>query len=617
MLIFSGNFAVSLERIRDYLQIEARVHAQDTATSLGLSLSPHFENPDDPILETMIKAIYDMGYYKEIKLTDADGKVLVRLQDHQIFEQVPDWFIRWLPMETAVGMSEINHGWNLAGTISVTISPGYAYLALYQQTLNTLYYSLAALLISVVLLFFVLRLTLKPLRVIDRFAQHIAEGRFTRIDPLPWTREVRNVAKSMNLMAERIEGAIGNLHRKLETSSERLLLDQTTGLHKKNRFETDMKQLFLTGGSGYVVVLRLHRLAQLSLELEDAVLERFLRQFADVLTRRIGKTHPQARAYRFYGGEFALLMKGLHSDEADSFARHLQQDLNALSEQYQQNDIVHFGLAPWSPFSSTEGIVNAAIDACEQARLVGSNSYVLRNDSEGRTIDDWKVLTTKLIDDQDFSISYIGQVHHFKTGTLLMEEASTQVYDDLQQQIPIGVFVAMAEKFGKIVALDTGVTRKVVDHLEQGRYTHGVIINLSMSTLKDPDFRVWMIDFLGQHQHIASQLIFSVTAYTAAKNLDLFRNFIDFVHRVGARILLKRYETQFISVETVKSLKLDYIRLARELTVGIGEDAGKRAFVEALREVGTLLGIVVIAEQVPVVSDLDVVKEIGLLGSSV
>ena len=41
LAIFTVNFITSVNNTRSYLEIEAEIHAQDTATSLGLSLSPH------------------------------------------------------------------------------------------------------------------------------------------------------------------------------------------------------------------------------------------------------------------------------------------------------------------------------------------------------------------------------------------------------------------------------------------------------------------------------------------------------------------------------------------------------------------------------------------------
>jgi hypothetical protein len=87
LVIFTVNFITSVNNTRSYLEIEAEIHAQDTATSLGLSLSPHMtQGGNDPLLLTMVNTIFDRGYYKQIKLVNAVGKELVNSENPSTFE---------------------------------------------------------------------------------------------------------------------------------------------------------------------------------------------------------------------------------------------------------------------------------------------------------------------------------------------------------------------------------------------------------------------------------------------------------------------------------------------------------------------------------------------------
>ena len=130
LIVFSVSFYHSMNNIRNYLEVESEVHVQDTATSLGLSLSPHMANEQDPILQTMMNAIFDMGYYKEMRLENVDGEALVTLKNPVQMEGVPDWLIKLLPLKTATAVSEISSGWNISGTLYVSSNPAYGYQAL-------------------------------------------------------------------------------------------------------------------------------------------------------------------------------------------------------------------------------------------------------------------------------------------------------------------------------------------------------------------------------------------------------------------------------------------------------------------------------------------------------
>ncbi len=65
-------FLISVKNTKEYLEIESSTKAQDTATSLGLSLRPLIKDKEDPEIESIIKAISNSGFYKEVRLEDAN-----------------------------------------------------------------------------------------------------------------------------------------------------------------------------------------------------------------------------------------------------------------------------------------------------------------------------------------------------------------------------------------------------------------------------------------------------------------------------------------------------------------------------------------------------------------
>ena len=141
------------------------------------------------------------------------------------FESVPTWFIKILPMKTATAETEISSGWTIAGKLFVTISPGYAYLKLYEQAQNALLYSLIAYVFFNILVYFLLRLILIPLKKIEQLAKDIGNGSFNTISKLPWTTEIKNVTISMNFMSAKIKQIIEKLTEKLDKAGQQLQLD--------------------------------------------------------------------------------------------------------------------------------------------------------------------------------------------------------------------------------------------------------------------------------------------------------------------------------------------------------------------------------------------------------
>ncbi|HET8807759.1 MAG TPA: LapD/MoxY N-terminal periplasmic domain-containing protein [Methylophaga sp.] len=615
-IVFAVNFSLSMNNIRSYLQVESEIHMQDTATSLGLSLSPHMDDEQDPILRTMMNAIFDTGYYKEMRLLNVDGEELVKLTNPTQIEGVPDWLIELLPLKTATAVSEISSGWNISGTLSVTSNPGYGYLKLYEQFKSTLKFSLLILLAAILLLIAVLRLTLKPLNDIQKQANEISAGNFVTIDKMPWTTEVKNVARSMNSMSGKIGGMIARLNNKLENLSDSLKRDALTGLLNQQTFHVDVKTALSAGQSGHVMYIKFDDLAGLGRDKGKQSVDQMLMDFADMLKQQAVSP---AQSYRLYGSEFAIVYPGSDQAEITAFADKLKKAIDMLGQQYDDEDLLHIGIVEFGRNSEFDRLMPAAIEAYEQSKLIGANAYFIRQDSLSSISDQaWKAAVSQVIDNDTPEITFTNQAYSYVNDdpVQVMMEAFTVVRDAEGQELPIGTFFSMAGEFGLVEQLDRTIVNKVLTTMEQQKVHTPVTINLSMQSVASKDFREWLRERLQQFTLPKHLLAFSVTAYAAAKSQLTFASFSLFVRELGATTLLKRYSSDVIPVEQIKELQINYIRLARDLTTDIQQHSSKPDFLDIIQEVTNLLDIKVLAEGVSKDEDFDYVRRVGLFGIS-
>ncbi len=618
LMIFSVNFGLSVNNIKAYMEGEAQNHAQDTATSLGLSLSPYMTNPSDPIIKTMASAIFDMGYYREIRLVDANNHEFIRLTNDKAVEGVPDWFIQYLPMKLATAKSEISSGWNISGVVHVTVNAAFAYSKLYQQAKTSFYYSLAAFVISMLLLIMLLRLTLGSLQRINQLALNIAEGRFETLKVLPWTSEVKNVAMSMNTMSQKIEATLTALNHKLQAMGTSLLNDDLTGLYKKSVFETDIMQLLSEHESAYLFLIKIDSLPALTQEQGSDVIDRLLQAFA-VQLQALSKRHADtgSKSYRFYGGEFAMLVRTDQIERIHDIGQQLTTTLSQLGEQYAKPDLAHMGVTIISQDCTPESLLESVYEAYQQACLIGANRYYLRSQTDSaRDMAAWKELVFNRIDNAAYSLVYQGQIQAFANQQLLMEEAFTEVLAENGQTVAIGPFIAIAEKFEKMPDLDKSVIEKTLQHIQSHAIPHAIAVNLSTQAIKSPEFRLWLEKLFKGHSLVAQQLVFSFSAYAIAKDVPSFVSFFYTLHQWGGRVLIKRFETQSMSPDLVKQLKPDFVRLARELSHNLNQSQQKQDFVIAMQQLCALLDITLLAENVQEDSDYQTLKAIGIFGAS-
>jgi predicted signal transduction protein with EAL and GGDEF domain len=619
LVIFFVNFIISVNNIRDYLEIESEIHAQDTATSLGLALSPHLGNEDDPIVETMMNAIFDRGYYQEIKLVDADIRELLTLTNEQIFDTVPAWFIRLLPMKSATAKTEISSGWSIAGELYVSVNPGYGYLKLYKQAKKSFIYSLLAFAIAFALLMLTLRFTLLPLKKIETLAKTIGKGNFTTIEQLPWTTEVKNVAVSMNSMSRKLARVFATLKKKLKNANKSLQYDALTGLSNDFRFKSELKKLLSDNVEGYVLLINIDDLGNLANQQGNEKAEQFLIDFAKIL-KEFSTEISTLHSYRLYGAKFALIYKTTSLETIETFANSLKLQFTELGNQYQMEDATHTGIAAFNQLSSEKNIMASAQEALEQARQIGSNSYSIEKENEqAKDLMTWKKLVEDIIDNRNYQVKYVNQAESMDSSRkkeIVMEEAFTYMKDENQQDVATSTFISIAEKYDKASIFDQGVVARVIKSINTNHVKHPITINLSITSVKSGNFRSWLTIALNNHRQITDQLVFSLTAYSLMKQFSVATEFIDFIHNMGAKVILKRYEPQLLSLDDIKQLKFDYLRLARELTTDISNNPEKISLVTTIKEFSDLLDIKVLAENIGSEQDFESLRKIGIHGAS-
>ena len=724
-MIFTGNFIISVKNTKEYLQTESVTKAQDTATSLGMSLKNLLKDKSDPEIESTINAIANRGFYKEIRLEntffsikDSDlikndkelstekweitnvrvdekigkievltsissmeneldalernekivedktpkqgientyiftpsenfknndkviisftaknvvgkkleksvslniDKVLVKVSRDVKFNYIPQWFINLIPIELDETSSEISNGWQTTAIIYVSANAGDAYAKLYDQAKSAILYAIIAFAISMIILFIFVQYLLKPLKKLEKLANSIASGKFGTIKKLPWTTEIKTVAIAFNDMSTKIEAVINRLNHTLENLSKKLSNDELTGLSLKQNFETDMKKMFINKSVGYVFVIKIADLAAFAKSHTTNEVDDFIKRFGEILKETKLNEDSKANAYRFFGSEFALITKNFTYEDAVNYTKLLQKKFEELGKEFNKKEIVHIGGTPFNPIGTIPEILQSATQAYEKATLIGTNEFFITDTNElSRDMESWRSLVFDIINNSKFDVNYIGdsELLTAQNKKIVMQEAFTNIKDKDGNNIPIGTFVSIAEKYEKIVDFDKKVIEKVIKHIISNNIRHDIAINLSLESINNTAFIAWIKNKILENKNIASQLVFSVTSYAVAKNVDKFKFFADEVHKCGAKIIIKRFESKFIPLNNLKDFNLDYIRLARDYTNDVYKDYSKQSFIQSISELGTLLNIKVLAENVKNDEDMEFLKKYNLYAVS-
>ncbi len=178
-----------------------------------------------------------------------------------------------------------------------------------------------------------------------------------------------------------------------------------------------------------------------------------------------------------------------------------------------------------------------------------------------------------------------------------------------------GEFIPAAERFGLMAAIDRWVVRVGLWHFAysaQGANGAGVSINLSGDSFADPS----LLDFLRQQLDDCplppSRVCFEITETAAVRNLDRATELIMALKEYGCRFALDDFGSGLCSFTYLKNLPVDYLKIDGGFVRGMLKDSGDRAVVEAINQVGHVLGLKTVAECVETPELEQQVREIGV-----
>ncbi|WP_329006257.1 LapD/MoxY N-terminal periplasmic domain-containing protein [Pseudomonas aeruginosa] len=241
VVAFSGSFVSSVENSREQLRGQLRSHAQDAATALGLSLTPHVDDP--AMVQLMVSSIFDSGYFASIRVIDIkSGKPLVERVQAHAERTVPGWFERLVDLQPQGGDALIMRGWEQAARVEVVSHPQFALARLWDSALGSLYWLLACGAASLLLGGWLLRRQLRPLDQMVRQAHAISRREFLSLPRLPRTPELRRVVQAMNQMVEKLRTLFAEEAARSDKLRAQAYQDSLTGLPNRRLFDARLNE---------------------------------------------------------------------------------------------------------------------------------------------------------------------------------------------------------------------------------------------------------------------------------------------------------------------------------------------------------------------------------------
>jgi len=629
VLVFFATLAIVVDSTRDYLQKAMESHAQDTATSLGLSITHSGRVKDVQTVERMTAAIFDRGYYREILVKSMDGKELVKKQVEQSVQGVPGWFLEWFPLATPRMNAIVMDGWRQAAVIEVVSHPGHAYAELWRVSVRSGWVLLAVGILSLVVVFVVLRLALRPLDDMEAQAINISKRKFTILPKLPWARELHRVAHAMNNMCLAVERMLTEQTDLAEKMRKKAYVDAVTGLMNRNDFSEQVSHLIgapTKFPSGALAVVRIRGFAAYNERNGRAEGDALLKRAAQLLGKALEK-HERAILAKLDGPEFGMLVPDISQPDLPKFGDEL---IGALAEieEFPRTDqsvmahagIVHYKHHEGASFGKMMAAVSSAL-AIAQARGVPAWHV-----QEAETADETQSVYIEIngmfkvgLPSERVVLQYqaVRPCQVPESEWNYRSEACVRILGSDGGLIRAGLFIATAKRLGALQLLDRVIVDKVLQHIEtQGPIKGGATaINVSLESIVDAGFVEWLFGKLAARRELARHVILEIAEHSIIGHLEAVRSAFSRLRETGVRLSIDRFGQSTASVGYLRSLEVDYIKLDGGYTRGLTESTDRQFFVQALVGIAHGLGIQVVTEYIENEREFEMVKSLMVDGA--
>jgi diguanylate cyclase (GGDEF)-like protein len=617
---------ISTGNLRGFLVKQFESHAQDTATSLGLSLSPYMQSRDAAVINAMVDAIFDRGYYKTITVNSVDGKPLIERSNPVTNMGVPAWFINYIDLKLPVAEAMVMSGWKPAATVVVASHPGYAYQELWKIGKDTFLLFFITAIAAIVLGMLAVYLLLQPLKRVEQQAEAICGKTFMVQKNLPHTRELRRVVEAMNRLAIKIDKIFTEQAALTERLRDQAYKDPVTGLGNRRYFEHRFRALLESreeSSAGGVLLLELFRLGEVNMESGYQAGDILLQRTAELVQARLAGFR-KGFSSRTSGAGFGIVVEDVTSGEAEALASSLSRDLMQLHVEnlVEDRNIANIGMSMWKSGDPMSGVLAKADNALRSAQITGDNAWYrhepsLDNQSPFPGTAQWHEHLKEVISTANASLCAQPVVEFSSTEyTLLHKEVFLRVPDENGNVMAAGVFMPMAEHTGLAIEVDKLAIGKLLDYLaanpaDTSRYA----INLTATSLHDRDLVEWLCNRIQADPDNGRRIVFELPEYGVLRNIQTTRNIVDRLSRLGCDCGIDRFGRGFNSFGYLRSVKVKYLKIDGGYTRSINREADNQFFVKSLADTAHSVDIRVFAESVESQEQLAAIRLLNVDGA--
>jgi diguanylate cyclase (GGDEF)-like protein/PAS domain S-box-containing protein len=398
--------------------------------------------------------------------------------------------------------------------------------------------------------------------------------------------------------------------------------DPLTGLLNRRSFERELSRHIAYaaryGEAGSVVTLGVDHFKYVNDSLGHGGGDELLKEIAALLGKRLRRTDILAR---LSSDIFTVLLHGAGEEKARVVAGELIELVRKHSfviERQPVRVMMSAGVAPLGdrPVTGPELLAEADIAMYSAKEQGGDQVACFSADGNGDVTEKraWSERVRQATEKGLF-VLVCQPILNLAQNEVTQYELLIRMRGEDGELVPPAAFLATAERFGLIQAVDRWVAqqaiRLIAAHQNQGRKLT-LEVNLSGKTMGDAEFTSLIKRELKTTGIDPAQLVFEVTETAAVHDMDKARRFAQELIHLGCRFALDDFGAGFGSFYYLKHLPISYLKIDGEFVKDLPRTPADRLVVKAVVDICQGLGIKTVAEFVGDEETVELLTELGV-----
>lgn len=604
-------FGSHYHNLRTHLVRDILVQTQVVATSIG----PAVMFGEVSSLTKTLEPLTENQNIRSITIFNQHQQAIQQLTpQHPQSTAVWQWlypFFRDMEVSTPIVVNE-----KTVGTLQATIKQAQIVDVLIGFAWSNALAVLAAALVGCLIIWRLNRNIVNPIHALQSFVSNITRNHhYDQRMTIRSQDEIGMLGQDINNMLESIRQRDAQLqteleHRKIIEEKLQFLAhyDKNTQLLNRHAFEEAITRKITAPPTSqsnvYLLLLDLDRFKIVNDTFGHNTGDKLLLQVAHRLR---GNLSQKDAIFRLGGDEFAILLEAAGRQTIEQVCKRIIQTISAqfIVDDHEIHIGVSIGIAQLrAGFDSKTEVMKNADVALYQAKDAGRNTYRFYSEMDEANTSELRNLREALhfaLQNQELELYYQPIIHTQLLKTIGFE-ALLRWRHPTKGLLSPDQFIHLAEGSGLIVSIGAWVIHQSLKQLAmwQEMFDQDLFMNVNISSRQiDDDSLSDTIRHALDFYHISPRTLnLEITESMVMRNIDSAKQILYSLKQLGIGIAIDDFGIGHSSMNYLKQLPVDILKIDKQFTAGIPHDKVDIAIVDALVALAVSLNLKVVAEGV-------------------